>query len=69
MIEKKQPKKVEAGRASELFNDTCLTHFCNILKRRMKQTSLDSFFLKRPASESEEGVAKKAKTSEKKSST
>ena len=65
-IEKKHPEKVATGRASALFNDTCLTHFRNILKGRKKQTSLDRFLLKRPARESEESVAKKAKTSEEK---
>ena len=44
-VEKKHPEKVATGRASELFNDTCLTHFRNILKGRKKQTSLDRFFL------------------------
>ena len=67
-VEKKHPEKVATGRASELFNDTCLTHFRNILKGRKKQTSLDRFFFKQPAGESEESVAKKAKTSEEKSS-
>uniref|UniRef100_UPI00358F0D9F tigger transposable element-derived protein 1-like isoform X2 n=1 Tax=Myxine glutinosa TaxID=7769 RepID=UPI00358F0D9F len=60
-IEKKHPEKVATGRALALCNDTCLTHFRNILKGRKKQTSLDRFLLKRPASESEESVAKKAK--------
>ena len=54
-VEKKHPEKVATGRASELFNDTCLTHFRSILKGRKKQTTLDSFFL---------NPAKKAKTSE-----
>ncbi|GBO43886.1 Tigger transposable element-derived protein 1 [Araneus ventricosus] len=57
-VEKKHPQKVATGRASELFNDTCLTHFRSILQGRKKQTSLDSFF----------NPAKKAKTSEEKSS-
>lgn len=43
-VEKIHPEKVATGRASELFNDTCLTHFRSILKGRKKQTSLDSFF-------------------------
>ncbi|UYV65414.1 hypothetical protein LAZ67_3004305 [Cordylochernes scorpioides] len=41
-------EKVAPGRASDLFNDTCLTHFRNILRGRKKQTSLDMFFSKRP---------------------
>ncbi|GFT45483.1 uncharacterized protein NPIL_87491 [Nephila pilipes] len=44
-LEKKHPEKVTIGRASDLFNDTCLTHFRNILRGRKKQTSLDMFFL------------------------
>ncbi|UYV61358.1 hypothetical protein LAZ67_1004547 [Cordylochernes scorpioides] len=40
-VEKKHPEKVATGRASDLFNDTCLTHFRNILRGRKKQTSLD----------------------------
>ncbi|GBM22811.1 Tigger transposable element-derived protein 1 [Araneus ventricosus] len=43
-VEKKHSEKVATGRASELFNDTCLTHFRSILQGRKKQTSLDSFF-------------------------
>ena len=43
-VEKKHLEKVATGRASELFNDTCLTHFRSILKGRKKQTSLDKFF-------------------------
>ncbi|UYV64177.1 K02A2.6-like [Cordylochernes scorpioides] len=61
-VEKKHPEKVATGRASDLFNDTCLTHFRNILRGRKKQTSLDMFFSKRPTGESEKNVAKKAKT-------
>ncbi|GFS55385.1 uncharacterized protein NPIL_461491 [Nephila pilipes] len=63
-VEKKHPEKVATGRASDLFNDTCLTHFRNILRGKKKQTSLDMFFSKRPTGESEKNVAKKAKTSE-----
>ena len=39
------PENVATGRASELFNDTCLTHFRNILKGSKKQNSFDRFFL------------------------
>ncbi|GFU35122.1 tigger transposable element-derived protein 1 [Nephila pilipes] len=45
--EKKHPEKVATGRVSDLFNDTCLAHFRNILRGRKKQTSLDMFFSKR----------------------
>ena len=62
-VEKKHPEKVATGRASDLFNDTCLTHFRNILRGRKKQTSLDMFFSKRPTGESEKKLAKKAKAS------
>lgn len=48
-VEKKHPEKVATGRAKELFNDTCLTHFRNILKGRKKQTSLDRFFFLKTA--------------------
>ncbi|GIY34046.1 uncharacterized protein CDAR_567941 [Caerostris darwini] len=61
---KNTQKKVATGRASDLFNDTCLTHFRTFLRGRKKQTSLDMFFSKRPTGESEKNVAKKAKTSE-----
>lgn len=62
--EKKHPEKVPTGRASALFNDTCLSHFRKILKGRQKQTSLDRFLFLRRASESAESEAKKAKTSD-----
>ncbi len=56
-VEKNHPEKVSTGRAAALFNDTALAHFRNILKGRKKQTSLDMFLMKRPASvESEESV-------------
>ncbi|XP_035210407.1 tigger transposable element-derived protein 1-like [Stegodyphus dumicola] len=49
-VDKNHPEKVATGCATELFNETCLTHFRNVLKGRKKQTSLDSFF-KRSAGE------------------
>lgn len=60
-VDKNHPEKVATDRASELFNETCLTHFRIILKERKKQTSLDSFF-KRSADQNEQSVTKKAKT-------
>lgn len=60
-IQKKHPEKVATGHAMELFNDTCQTHFRNILKERMKQISLVRVLLKTPTDESE---AKKAKIRE-----
>ncbi|XP_070268928.1 tigger transposable element-derived protein 1 isoform X2 [Myotis yumanensis] len=62
-IQKKHLEKIATGRAMELFNDTCLTHFRNILKGRMKQISLDRFLSKTPVDESDESVAKRAKIS------
>ncbi|XP_014308512.2 uncharacterized protein LOC106696566 [Myotis lucifugus] len=62
-IQKIHPEKIATGRAMELFNDTCLTHFRNILKGRMKQISLDRFLSKTPVDESDESVAKRAKIS------
>ncbi|XP_070275853.1 zinc finger protein 64 isoform X2 [Myotis yumanensis] len=59
-IQKRHPEKIATGRAMELFNDTCLTHFRNILKGRMKQISLDRFLSKTAVDES---VAKRAKIS------
>ena len=41
-----------------------LTHFRNASKGRKKQTSLERFILKQPASENEESVPKKARVSE-----
>ncbi|XP_015435170.1 PREDICTED: tigger transposable element-derived protein 1-like [Dufourea novaeangliae] len=62
-VDKNHPEKVATGRASELFNETCLTHFRNILKGRKIQTSLDSFF-KRSAGENKQSMTKKAKNSD-----
>ena len=68
-VEKRHPEKMSTGRASALFNDTCLTFFRNILKKRQKQTSLDRYFSTvsretkraRPESdETQENEAKKA---------
>ncbi|XP_059549399.1 tigger transposable element-derived protein 1 isoform X1 [Myotis daubentonii] len=61
-IQKKHLEKIATGRAMELFNDTCLTHFRNILKGRMKQISLDRF-LSKTVDERDESVAKRAKIS------
>ena len=66
-VEKKHPEKVATSRATALFNDTCLTHFRNILKGRLRQTSLDRFVFKRPIeSESVASPPKRAKESEEK---
>ena len=53
--EKKHPENVATDRASQLFNDTSLTHFSNILKK-------GGFSFKRPTGESEESVVKTVKT-------
>ncbi|KAL6464622.1 hypothetical protein MHYP_G00269390 [Metynnis hypsauchen] len=47
-VEKNHLEKVATVRAADLFNNTCLTHFRNILKGRSKQTSLGMFLIKRP---------------------
>ncbi|GFU22317.1 uncharacterized protein NPIL_221661 [Nephila pilipes] len=60
-VEMKHPEKVATGRASDLLNDTCLTHFRNILRGRKKQTSMDMFFSKRPIGESEKNCSEKGK--------
>ncbi|XP_035204883.1 tigger transposable element-derived protein 1-like [Stegodyphus dumicola] len=43
-VDKNHREKVATSRASELFNETCLTDFRNTLTGRKIQTSLDSFF-------------------------
>ncbi|XP_064093866.1 tigger transposable element-derived protein 1-like [Macrobrachium nipponense] len=63
-VEKNHPEKIATSRATELFNDTCLRHFRNILKGKMKQTSLDMFLEKRPSAQSEQSVAKRPRISE-----
>lgn len=44
--EKHHPNKEVAMRAANLFNDNAVSHFRQILKRRQKQTTLDSFLVK-----------------------
>ena len=56
-IEEEHSEKIAAARA--LCNDTCLTHFRNILYGQKKQTSLDRLILQRPAC-----VPKKEKVSD-----
>ena len=45
-VEKPHPNKAVAVRAMNLFNDDAMSHFRQILKRRQKQRSLDSFLVK-----------------------
>lgn len=45
-IKKHHPNQTVSKRATDLFNDNAVSHFQQILKRRQKQTTLDSFFLK-----------------------
>ena len=45
-IEKYHPNMEVAMRATNLFNDNAVSHFYQILKRRLKQMSLDSFLVK-----------------------
>ncbi|XP_070606465.1 tigger transposable element-derived protein 1-like [Erythrolamprus reginae] len=64
-VEKRHPEKVATIRAGDLFNDTCLTHFRNILRGRSKQTSLDRFLVKRPLHDKSDGhQGKKRRLSE-----
>ena len=69
-VEKNHPEKEATSRAAALFDDTALTHFRHLLKGRKKQTSLERFQLKRPASEeSEESASIKFKFSKAKEKT
>lgn len=63
-IEKTHPEKVAASRALELCNDTCFTHYRNVLKGRKKKISMERFLLKQPLSKIEESVAKHPKIKE-----
>eukprot|EP00106_Octopus_bimaculoides_P007087 XP_014774529.1 PREDICTED: mediator of DNA damage checkpoint protein 1-like [Octopus bimaculoides] len=49
-------KKLQLERVMELFSDTCLTHFRNTLKVRMKQTLLDRFLAKTLVDERKENI-------------
>ena len=42
----KHTEKVATGLALALCNDTWVTHFRNIVKKRQKQMSFDRYFLK-----------------------
>ena len=44
-VEKHHPNKALAVQAMYLFNDNAVSHFCEILKRRQKQVSLDRFLV------------------------
>ncbi|XP_048366890.1 tigger transposable element-derived protein 1-like isoform X1 [Sphaerodactylus townsendi] len=54
-VEKNHPDKAVAGRVCNSFNDNVLSHFRQILKRRQKQTSLDSFLVRHGSTDSEAG--------------
>ncbi|XP_039632281.1 tigger transposable element-derived protein 1-like [Polypterus senegalus] len=45
-VENHHPNKAAAARAMNLFNDNAMSHFREILQRRQKQLSLDSFLVK-----------------------
>ena len=45
-VEKHHPNKAVVVWAINLFNDNAMSHFCEILKRRQKQVSLDRFLVK-----------------------
>lgn len=61
-IEKKHPEKMRTARAMDNVNDICMSHFRNILRSRQKQASLDRYFSKRSAPESEEASVSSKKT-------
>ena len=42
-VERFHPDKGTTRRATALFNDHCLAHFCQMLKSRQRQLSLDQF--------------------------
>ncbi|PNF23493.1 hypothetical protein B7P43_G06622 [Cryptotermes secundus] len=46
-IEKHHPNKAVAMRATDLFNDNAVFHYHQILKRRQKQMSQDSFVVRK----------------------
>ncbi|CAI5670507.1 unnamed protein product [Oreochromis niloticus] len=54
-VERNHPEKNFTTRAIEHFSDVCLSHFRSILKSRQRQTSLDRFFTKRPATSQPSG--------------
>jgi len=58
-----QCDKAVASRSINIFNDNAMYHFRNILKRRQKQITMDSFLVRqRPSgSEAESGGAKRQK--------
>ncbi|XP_070619108.1 tigger transposable element-derived protein 1-like [Erythrolamprus reginae] len=58
-VEKKHPEKVATVCAADLFNDTCLTHFRNVLKGKSKQTSPDRCLVKRPLHDESDGRQEK----------
>jgi hypothetical protein len=45
-VEKYHPNKAVAVRVMNIFNDSAMSHFREILKRRQKQQSLDRFLVK-----------------------
>ena len=64
-IERTHPENASTHRAIALFDDTALSYYRDILKSRKKQTTMDAFLMKRPASlERDRSVCKKSKTNE-----
>ncbi|XP_013365403.1 PREDICTED: tigger transposable element-derived protein 1-like [Chinchilla lanigera] len=45
-VEKHHPNKAVAVRTVNLFNNNVMSHFCEILKRKQKQVSLNRFLVK-----------------------
>ena len=54
-VGKYHPNKAVASHLCNMFNDTVLSNFRQILKRRQKQTSLDRFFVRQWSSDSQAG--------------
>ena len=46
IVENHHPNTAVAVRVMDLFNDDAMSHFCEILKRRQKQTSPDRLLVK-----------------------
>ena len=38
------PNQVEVNKLGDLYNDNVINHFCKILKKTEKQSTLDRFF-------------------------
>ena len=61
-VEKNHPDKLVSGRAGDFYNDSCLSHFRAVLKRRQRQVSLDRYFNKIERPRESDSEAKRAKS-------